>query len=272
MEWRATFGTPREAELADLFISGLTFDDDNRLIAKEGNSAVTFREGDRDVIISNLPREPIQNEIVPEYSRYGLLTVKPTFRLDYDPFSSIWPSGLFSDLTLVVGGQRFDVHRAILASVSPYFLALFTQMKEAGQPAVEIKDVDPVVFRRLLDLIYGARIEVDGLETLRLLILTERLQIKGIPVDNIIEEVKFEEEDLLEYLGLIRQLYSGKYPDWFFDHLFEKIIPTFETPIEELLLLLPEELQEQYDILHASFYGPSLPPMQVFPLLQGPDM
>lgn len=43
----------------------------------------------------------------------------------------LWPAGLFSDITLIVGETSFQVHRAILAVRSDYFKALFTHTKES---------------------------------------------------------------------------------------------------------------------------------------------
>ncbi|CAL5039868.1 unnamed protein product [Urochloa decumbens] len=63
--------------------------------------------------------------------------------------------GTGSDITLVVSGESFAVHKAILASRFPVFMAqLFGHMKEACLQRVEIKDMEAAVFRAMLRFIY----------------------------------------------------------------------------------------------------------------------
>ena len=165
-------------------------------------------------------------------------------KTDIAHYQAIWPSGLFSDVTLQLNDKKFDVHKAILASASPYFLALFTQMKEATQQVIKVSDVDANLFNQALNIIYGQRIEINGLETLRLLVLVQYLQVRNVFVDDIIEEVKIK--DLLEYVDLISKLYSGVYSEQFTEMFFEKLLPSFETPIQEIIPLLPLDLQVIY--------------------------
>lgn len=63
--------------------------------------------------------------------------------------------GTGSDVTLVVSGESFAAHKAILASRSPVFMAqFFGHMKEARLQRVEIKDMKAAVFRAMLGFIY----------------------------------------------------------------------------------------------------------------------
>lgn len=63
--------------------------------------------------------------------------------------------GTGSDVTLVVAGESFAAHKAILASRSPVFMAqFFGHMKEARSQGVEIRDMDVAVFRAMLRFIY----------------------------------------------------------------------------------------------------------------------
>ncbi|RLN13053.1 hypothetical protein C2845_PM09G21040 [Panicum miliaceum] len=64
-------------------------------------------------------------------------------------------NGTGSDVTLVVSGESFTAHKAILASRSPVFMAqFFGHMKEARSQRVEIKDMKAAVFRAMLGFIY----------------------------------------------------------------------------------------------------------------------
>ncbi|XP_051196495.1 BTB/POZ and MATH domain-containing protein 1-like [Lolium perenne] len=62
-------------------------------------------------------------------------------------------SGELADVTFQVRGERFAAHRMVLAMRSPVFKAeLFGPMSESG--CITIQDVDPAVFKLLLDVIY----------------------------------------------------------------------------------------------------------------------
>jgi speckle-type POZ protein len=60
-----------------------------------------------------------------------------------------------SDVVLVVSGETFAAHKAILASRSPVFMAqFFGPMKETRSERVEIMDMEAAVFRAMLRFIY----------------------------------------------------------------------------------------------------------------------
>jgi speckle-type POZ protein len=60
-----------------------------------------------------------------------------------------------TDVTLEVGGETFWAHRRFLAAQSSVFAALFTgPMRENTAPSVRIDDMDPLVFKAMLDFIY----------------------------------------------------------------------------------------------------------------------
>uniref|UniRef100_A0ACD5UIA9 Uncharacterized protein n=1 Tax=Avena sativa TaxID=4498 RepID=A0ACD5UIA9_AVESA len=60
-----------------------------------------------------------------------------------------------ADVTFLVSGESFAAHKSILAARSPVFMAeFFGDMKEKCSHRVEIKDMDPVVFKALLHFIY----------------------------------------------------------------------------------------------------------------------
>ncbi|KAF8687295.1 hypothetical protein HU200_042976 [Digitaria exilis] len=64
-------------------------------------------------------------------------------------------NGTGSDVKLVVSGETFAAHKAILASRSPVFMAqLFGHMKETRSQRVEIKDMKARVFGAMLGFIY----------------------------------------------------------------------------------------------------------------------
>ncbi|XP_066494247.1 kelch-like protein 24 [Tiliqua scincoides] len=63
--------------------------------------------------------------------------------------------------TLLAGGRRFPCNRALLASVSPYFEAVFTGgFKESRDGEVLLKDMDPALLQNLLAYLYSGELEL----------------------------------------------------------------------------------------------------------------
>ena len=137
--------------------------------------------------------------------KYNIVTATPGFNISCPPgcFKDIWPSGLFSDITLVVDGTEYHVHKIILSTFSPYFMCLFTKMREASQSIIHLGGPS-TGFKDLLDLIYGKRIPIGGIETMRLLSLVQYYQIKNINIYGILYLVRISLEDLAEYVYLLR--------------------------------------------------------------------
>ncbi|CAH1380709.1 kelch-like protein 17 [Tenebrio molitor] len=69
--------------------------------------------------------------------------------------------GQLCDITLKIGLERFRAHKVILASVSPYFFAMFNgDMKEHGQTEVAIHDLDPTAIDLLIEYAYTGQIVI----------------------------------------------------------------------------------------------------------------
>lgn len=65
----------------------------------------------------------------------------------------------FSDVTLTCGNREFKMHKAILASRSAVFSAMFEhQMLEGKSNRVQIEDVDSDVMTEVLRFIYTGKI------------------------------------------------------------------------------------------------------------------
>uniref|UniRef100_A0AAY4BF44 BTB domain-containing protein n=1 Tax=Denticeps clupeoides TaxID=299321 RepID=A0AAY4BF44_9TELE len=75
-----------------------------------------------------------------------------------DELGNLWDQSLLPDCSLVVGGQEFQAHKAILAARCPVFRAMFTHdMKERQTNRVEIQGVEPEVLRELVTFIYSGK-------------------------------------------------------------------------------------------------------------------
>ncbi|KAL6030092.1 hypothetical protein STEG23_037756 [Scotinomys teguina] len=72
-----------------------------------------------------------------------------------DDLGELWENSCFTDCCLVVAGQEFRAHKAILAARSPVFRATFEHdMEENRKNHVEIRDLEPQVFKTMMDFIY----------------------------------------------------------------------------------------------------------------------
>ena len=69
--------------------------------------------------------------------------------------------GTFCDVTIVVDGQEFQVHKAVLSAASPYFKAMFTcNLAESTLAKVPLNGVESPIIRQLLDYIYSSEIVI----------------------------------------------------------------------------------------------------------------
>ncbi|XP_068130536.1 kelch-like protein 18 [Hyperolius riggenbachi] len=85
------------------------------------------------------------------------------------------------DVTIVTEGRRFLCHRVVLASVSPYFRAMFTTcMVESQQGEVSLLDVSTSTIETILHFIYTgeAAVTLDNAEDL--FTVSSRLQITAM--------------------------------------------------------------------------------------------
>ncbi|XP_015181640.1 PREDICTED: BTB/POZ domain-containing protein 9 isoform X2 [Polistes dominula] len=70
-------------------------------------------------------------------------------------------SNNYTDVTLVVSGQKFNGHKIILAARSQYFRALlFGGLKESSQEEIELKGPSLAAFKKLFQYIYTGRMSL----------------------------------------------------------------------------------------------------------------
>ncbi|XP_058789648.1 speckle-type POZ protein B-like [Phymastichus coffea] len=75
-------------------------------------------------------------------------------------FHKLFDNPHLSDVSIVAVGKEFRAHKAILATRSPVFAALFAHdMEEAMQNRVYIKDINPDVLTEILRFIYTGKVE-----------------------------------------------------------------------------------------------------------------
>ncbi|XP_062507717.1 kelch-like protein 18 [Corticium candelabrum] len=70
-------------------------------------------------------------------------------------------NGRLCDVILKVSTMEISTHRVVLATSIPYFRAMFTtNMAEATQDVVTMKDIDPDVLGRIVEFIYTGHLDV----------------------------------------------------------------------------------------------------------------
>ncbi|OBS73600.1 hypothetical protein A6R68_15862, partial [Neotoma lepida] len=75
-----------------------------------------------------------------------------------DDLGELWENSCFTDCSLVVAGQEFRAHKAILAARSPVFRTMFEHdMEESKRNCVEIHDLKPQVVKVMMDFIYTGK-------------------------------------------------------------------------------------------------------------------
>ncbi|OBS69589.1 hypothetical protein A6R68_01870, partial [Neotoma lepida] len=75
-----------------------------------------------------------------------------------DDLGELWENSCFTDCSLVVAGQEFRAHKAILAARSPVFRAVFQHdMEDSKRNLLEIHDLEPQVVMVMMDFIYTGK-------------------------------------------------------------------------------------------------------------------
>uniref|UniRef100_A0A673ZSW3 Zinc finger and BTB domain containing 21 n=1 Tax=Salmo trutta TaxID=8032 RepID=A0A673ZSW3_SALTR len=69
--------------------------------------------------------------------------------------------GQLCDTVLVVGDQRYQAHRSVLAASSEYFQSLFTRMESEPHKVIQLDFCEPDAFEIVLNYIYSSSLFVD---------------------------------------------------------------------------------------------------------------
>uniref|UniRef100_A0A0A9H6F2 BTB domain-containing protein n=1 Tax=Arundo donax TaxID=35708 RepID=A0A0A9H6F2_ARUDO len=69
--------------------------------------------------------------------------------------SRLLDRGVGTDVSVIVDGETFPAHRAVLAARSPVFEAeLFGSMADATMPSIVVKEIEPAAFKVMLRFMY----------------------------------------------------------------------------------------------------------------------
>ncbi|XP_008556025.2 speckle-type POZ protein B isoform X1 [Microplitis demolitor] len=134
-----------------------------------------------------------------------------------DCIKDLFTTKMASDIVLVVDNRKFLAHKAILMARSAVFFAMFSNaMKEQKENEVNIPDMNPDIFEKMLEFMYTDEItDIDDNDIVDLLDaaekyqlpslkeLCERLLIQSLNIDNAIKFMavgdRYHTELLLEY-------------------------------------------------------------------------
>ena len=84
--------------------------------------------------------------------------------------------GSLCDVVIVVQGQRFPAHKAVLAAASDVFKAMFTnQMRERRQSEVVLEELEAQTWKMAMRYIYHAQLDIDDEKTALSLLATARM-------------------------------------------------------------------------------------------------
>jgi len=94
----------------------------------------------------------------------------------------LWTAESFTDVEIECDGERFQVHRAVLASSSTYFRAMFTVgMKESrSRDTVLLHNIPSSVFSTILDFIYTGQIFLTQTNVQEILIAADLFELREV--------------------------------------------------------------------------------------------
>ncbi|CAD6204159.1 GSCOCG00009892001-RA-CDS [Cotesia congregata] len=98
-----------------------------------------------------------------------------------DDFKNLFETKNKCDITIKVGDKKFEAHKVILIARSSVFNAMFSHdMKENKENEVTIPDINPEIFKKVLDYIYIDKAEDLFSFTEELLEAADKYQLLGL--------------------------------------------------------------------------------------------
>ncbi|KAE8619696.1 hypothetical protein XENTR_v10009920 [Xenopus tropicalis] len=111
------------------------------------------------------------------------------------------------DTTVVTESRRFLCHRVVLASVSPYFRAMFSSsMREAERGEVVLPDIPPSIMQTVLNFIYTGEATINMDTVQELFTVSSRLQIS--PLQHLCSSYLIKEQNQENCLWIYKMAYS----------------------------------------------------------------
>ncbi|XP_057318507.1 speckle-type POZ protein B-like isoform X2 [Microplitis mediator] len=147
-----------------------------------------------------------------------------------DDLKELYDSKINSDVTLVVGNEKFKAHKIILSARSPVFFAMFThEMKEKKDSEVDIPDIDPEIFNKMLQFIYTDEInnlDIDAVYLLEAADKYQLLNLKSLCEESLPKSVRI---DNAIKLMILADLHNA---NQLFEYVLELILQNIEDVID----------------------------------------
>ncbi|XP_060115965.1 kelch-like protein 13 [Heteronotia binoei] len=163
-------------------------------------------------------------------------------------FDQLRAEGLLCDVTLVPGDgeETFPVHRAMMASASDYFKAMFTSgMKEQDLTCIKLHGVNKKGLKKIIDFIYTAKLSLNMdnfLDTLEAASFLQILPVLDVCSLFLMSGVSFEN---YAEVGQLAKMYNLTEVDQYVDNYILKNFPALlrtgkfvQLPFEQLALVL----------------------------------
>ena len=119
----------------------------------------------------------MDQEVSTTYTFEAKSMYRDSFRCLYEFFQN----GILCDVEIVCGSKVIKCHRVVLACSSTYFKTMFTsEMAEAHQSSVHIKDIDEMALLQLIKFAYTARLVLTTDSVQGLLYASSILQVETV--------------------------------------------------------------------------------------------
>ncbi|XP_002736827.2 kelch-like protein 36 [Saccoglossus kowalevskii] len=180
----------------------------------------------------------------------------------------LYCSNDLSDVVIFINNQRFPAHRAILATCSDYFRAMFTGgMKESvdNEQEVELHDMSMEGLKAVLEFMYTGKTTLNHRNSDTILAVANYLQVQPLVclcisflVDELVEENMMEVVALTTAYGLLEKFTR-----------YEKVIDMFVAMVtrQDALLELSDLTAEQLMAFLQSKWMETHSPLQRFKVL-----
>ena len=136
----------------------------------------------------------------------------------------------FSDVNIIVGNEKFSVHKVILITNSRVFRNMFLNpMEESVSNEIKIKDMDSEIFQELLSYMYAGKVKDLEEQAQEILIAANRYEIDGLKF--ICERMLYTKLTLENVINFMT--FADKYNAIFLkDYCFAFIIKEYKNIIE----------------------------------------
>lgn len=108
-------------------------------------------------------------------------------------FNDLRANNLLCDVTLITGNQRFPVHRALLASCSPYFRDMFTKDTQNAEicrndgskytwfsESIELRGISSDGLKHIVEFMYSGRLPINMSTVQNILAVGRHMQIQAV--------------------------------------------------------------------------------------------